>query len=277
MENTEKVLFEDDQPQWYIAMGDRWIGPISASEVYERVVTQKISWAHFVWKPGEKEWKRLCDVPTFKAAVPTQPSKSLQREVKETSTEVSRPVVKQAVKKAPEGGWYLYYNETQFGPFTKDEVIRFLSVGKVNPKVHAWRSGLPTWTRIEALDAFKDAKSPAKAAPQTAQEKAKEKADLRKTPRRPMVARILLTNAKEVLDAVCRDISVGGMQVLTDFVPGKVGEKIKLNVSASEIPPFVAEGVIVRMLEDQKGFSFRFDKLPDQAKRSIEQYISLPQ
>lgn len=283
MENTEKVLFEDDRPQWYVAMGEKWIGPISASEVYERITTQKITWAHFVWKPGEKEWRRLCDVKTFAAAVPAVPSKTLQREVKETS--VSKPIVKQTARKAAEpaptsskgasapkseGGWFLYYNETQFGPFTRDEVLRFLSVGKITLKVHAWRSGLKTWTRIEELEQFKGAK----AQPPTAEQKKQEKADLRKAPRRPMVAKILLTNAKEVSDAVCRDISVGGMQVLTDQVPGKVGEKIKLNVSASEIDAFVAEGVIVRLLEDQKGFSFRFDKLPDQAKRSIEQYIS---
>jgi hypothetical protein len=76
------------------------------------------------------------------------------------------------------------------------------------------------------------------------------------------------------------------MQVLTDRLPGKVGAKIRLNVSsisdekasktqkARKIDSFVAEGVIVRILEDKRGFSFRFDKLSSAAKRSIEQYIN---
>jgi hypothetical protein len=296
MENTEKVLFEDDQPQWYVALGDRWIGPITASDVYERVVAQKITWAHFVWKPGQAEWKRLCDVKTFSAAVPSQPSKSLQREVKETSQEIQRPVVKQAAAKrsespatskgaavkataerakapeasADEKGWFLYYNETQFGPFTKDEVIRFLTVGKINPRVHAWRTGLANWTRIAELESFKSVVAGLKPA-------AAAKMEMRSKPRRPMVAKILLANEREVSDAICRDISVGGMQVLTDQIPGQVGKTVKLNVSAASISPFVAEGVIVRLLEDQKGFSFRFEKLSDQAKRSIEDYIRSPQ
>lgn len=287
MENTEKVLFADDKPQWYVAMGDRWVGPISASDVYERVKSQKISWAHFVWKPGEKEWKRLCDVKMFKAAVPDEPSKEIQKEVKEVSREVireSKPIVRTAAARSAavsavsdDQGWFLYYNETQFGPFAKDEVIRFLNVGKINRRVHAWRSGIANWTRLEEIASFKAAIAELKPAPKTAKKEKEEKPEHRQTPRRPMVAKILVANEREVADAVCRDISVGGMQVLTDRVPGKVGEKIRLNVTAASLEPFVAEGVIVRFLEDQKGFSFRFDRLSDQAKRSIEQYIQSPQ
>jgi hypothetical protein len=82
---------------------------------------------------------------------------------------------------------------------------------------------------------------------------------------------------------MCRDISVGGMQVLTDQIPGVSGTRIRLNVSpvnpsrskaSSAIEPFVAEGVIVRILEDGRGFSFRFEGLTDRAKKIIEKYIA---
>ena len=77
--------------------------------------------------------------------------------------------------------------------------------------------------------------------------------------------------------AVCRDISIGGMQVLTDRVPGPVGSKLKLNVSPgdpSKVKGFVAEGEIVRVLEDGRGFSFRFRKITEEARRTIEKYIT---
>jgi hypothetical protein len=96
-----------------------------------------------------------------------------------------------------------------------------------------------------------------------------------------MLARILLSNDREVAVAVCRDISIGGMQVLTDKIPGEVGSRIKLNVSPSkdekgkkpEFKAFVAEGTIVRVLEDGRGFSFRFSRLTESARRSIESYV----
>jgi hypothetical protein len=280
MENTEKVFFEDDTPHWYIAMGDRWNGPLSASDVYERVTSQEITWAHYVWKPGQAEWKRLCDVKTFQAAVPGLPTKKLRNEV----TEISKPDVRAGGKPSKtksskqsalkeERSWFLYYNDTQFGPFTEGEILRFLSTGKINPRVHAWKGGMPNWVRIRDLEPFKTgstSKSDSKPSVRPAVERRKEQ---REAPRRPMVARILLHNNKNVTEAMCRDISVGGMQVLTDVIPGTVGSKIKLNVSSGALDPFVAEGEIVRILEDNRGFSFRFSGLSEPAKRAIEKYI----
>jgi c-di-GMP-binding flagellar brake protein YcgR len=90
---------------------------------------------------------------------------------------------------------------------------------------------------------------------------------------------MILSDDQSVIIGMCRDISVGGMQVLTDEAPVKVGTLIKLNVSPStnetgpNIPPFVAEGKVVRILEDGRGFSFRFTKLSDTARKSVEIYI----
>jgi UDP-N-acetylenolpyruvoylglucosamine reductase len=113
---------------------------------------------------------------------------------------------------------------------------------------------------------------------------AAEKRERRHAPRRPLLARLMMTQGDLLITAMCRDISIGGMQVLTDKVPGPVGTHLKMNVSSTEgktdvsvsgrkIEPFVAEGVIVRILEDGRGFSFRFDGLSANAKRAIETYI----
>jgi hypothetical protein len=67
------------------------------------------------------------------------------------------------------------------------------------------------------------------------------------------------------------------MQVLTDQVPGPVGTKLKLNVSPAgkgkKLDAFIAEGEIVRILEDGRGYSFRFTQLAPAARKSIESYI----
>jgi hypothetical protein len=145
-----------------------------------------------------------------------------------------------------------------------------------------------TWLRIEEISSFDDytgdkaptghsrtVHGPSRLADtKIAKDRRPEQ---RETPRRPMVARILMSNNESVIVAVCRDISVGGMQVLTDRVPGPVGTKIKLNVSPSGdqgLQPFIAEGMIVRVLEDGLGFSFRFDKIANSAVQSLEEYIA---
>jgi hypothetical protein len=287
MENTGKILFEDQTSQWFIALGKSWIGPLTASDVYAKVVSQEVSWAHYVWRKGQKNWQRICDTPPFEAAVPHQPSKAVQTEVAEHSRKVE---VKKAAPPAPpqeddvdQKVWYLYFNETQFGPFSFSEVEENIASGKINARVFAWRDGMAGWERLEKVAAFQKKLKGAVPVvrPALARSETVKKIDKRGTPRKPMLARIFLSNDREIAVAVCRDISIGGMQVLTDKIPGEVGSRIKLNVSPAkdekgkktEFKAFVAEGTIVRMLEDGRGFSFRFSRLTDTARRSIESYI----
>jgi hypothetical protein len=142
------------------------------------------------------------------------------------------------------------------------------------------------WERLEGISTFKEACAEAERAYRERKKgRAAEKAgprggvsaEQREHPRKPLVARITMANEDSVIVGVCRDISVGGMQVLTDRIPGVSGNRIKINVSptgSSSFEPFVAEGVIVRILEDGRGFSFRFERINDQARRAIEGYVS---
>ncbi len=292
MENTGNVHFEDDTPQWYIASGEQWVGPLAASDVYQKVLDQEITLAHFVWKPGQAAWQRICDTKTFQSAVPALPA--AKPVVKKAS-----PAKRVAPPPAPseEKTWFLFYNDSQFGPFSNEEISRFISVGKVHKQVYAWKDGMEGWEKLgmvlEFSDAFNDAPKGPKppAAPRAGGAPAGAKkgpisavpGDKRQAPRSPMIARLLLANSDSVSVAMCRDVSIGGMQVLTDRIPGAVGARIKMNVSppkskgtgggAVKFAPFVAEGTIVRHLEDGRGFSFRFTKLSDAARRSIETYI----
>lgn len=283
MENTEPIRFKDDAPRWFVASGDSWIGPLFASEVYKKVISHEISWAHFVWAPDQSGWMRICDTEAFASSVPQKPAKKLLSQLKgvmegDDDTQSSGPRSGAKLMRRKRSGsqsieirdWFLYFNDSQFGPFSKTEVERFLQVGKIHDKVHAWKEGMVDWERIHDIPELR-----LKAGVET-KKGTTEVRSQRASPRRPLVAHILLSNEDVLIAGVCRDISVGGMQVLTDQIPGKAGAHIRLNVSPSGsggLSPFVAEGVIVRLLEDGRGFSFRFENLSEVAKRAIEKYI----
>ena len=98
-------------------------------------------------------------------------------------------------------------------------------------------------------------------------------------PRKPILAKVMIAEGEKILVGMARDISIGGMQVLSDFLPTKVGSRLKLNVSPPEptnssFTPFVAEGLVVRLLEDRRGFSFRFDELSPNARQIIERIVA---
>lgn len=292
MENTGKILFgQDTTPRWFVSIGEQSVGPMTSAEVYDKVRTGEISWVHFVWSEGQAQWTRLCDTPAFQVAVPKAPT--------------AKPTAPSSAKKAPppptqdSRPWFLFYNDSQFGPFSSAEVDRYLRVGKLHGRVHAWKDGMDGWVRLETISEFREAvaeaaqvrsstpppeKGTAAREYDLAPAQATPHSDKRGAPRFPLVARLLVANQASVSVAICRDISVGGMQVLTDRIPGPVGTHIKLNVSPAPvapkgkkpkatIEPFVAEGDVVRILEDGRGYSFRFKKLSEKSRKAVEKYI----
>jgi hypothetical protein len=248
--------------------------------IYQKVLKKEISWAHYVWRPGRPGWERICDVPEFQAAVPPLPAQNLRQEVKKAALP---PAPK--VEEEKSGIWFLHDQDTQFGPFRKSEMIRFIQSRRVKGSVFAWRDGMSNWERLEKIETFREffklpeAGSKKKVLPPAPP--SSRKSEQRDTPRKPLVAKIMMAKGEEIVTAICRDISIGGLQVLTDRIPAPVGTSIRMNVSAlgqklgkTKMEPFVAEGVIVRILEDGRGFSFRFERLTESAKRAIEAYIN---
>jgi c-di-GMP-binding flagellar brake protein YcgR len=98
--------------------------------------------------------------------------------------------------------------------------------------------------------------------------------DRRSSTRKPFIARLFIQNNKKLYEGICRDISIGGMQILVDDFKGNNGDKITINVHPENSDyHFTASGVVVRILEGNSGFSFRFQGLSDEAKRAIEKYV----
>ncbi len=263
MESSKKNLFETDHSKWHLALGKRSLGPLKSLELYEMLQKQEISMAHYIWKTGFKNWVRICDVEPFKDLAPSTPGVSIPK------TE-SKSEIKKAETRVSTESWFIFNQGSQVGPFTSLELERLVQIGKIGAKTQAWKHGLPNWMMLGSIDKFKNIFSKTNTDPTTI-------ADQRKADRKPLVARIFVSDDQTMVIGICRDISIGGMQVLTDKVPGKVGSKIKLNVSpsdAKEMGPFVAEGKVVRILDDGLGFSFRFDQLSENAKNAIQEFIS---
>ncbi|MBL7665025.1 MAG: PilZ domain-containing protein [Bacteriovoracaceae bacterium] len=99
--------------------------------------------------------------------------------------------------------------------------------------------------------------------------------DRRSAARKPFVARMFFHDNNQLYEGICRDISIGGMQVLVADYPGNVGDEISLNVHPENSEQhFVASGKIVRMLDKGQGFSFRFTVIETDAIKAIQKYIS---
>lgn len=266
MENTLNLLLQDTSLKWYTVVSGRPAGPLSAKEIVHRIQSGDLNFASHVWKEGFSSWTRIYDVIDFKPMLPAEPSVALLGEI-QRSTQQAAPPPLAPQQKEELRVWYVYLDEANYGPISEREVTSLIESGRINASTYMWTKGFTDWQPGKEIEFWSKrfGNSTAAAAP----------ADKRSAPRKPFEAKILLTDGKEVGWAICRDISVGGMQVLMDHSPGEVGTQLKLNVNAQgNLPGFACEGEVVRNLEDGRGFSFRFTSLSSEARTAIEKYIA---
>ena len=273
MENTLTMFEHHTEKKWFVAIDERLVGPVSGKEIALWVTGGELRLADFVWQEGFSSWKRIIELKDFQPLLPSEPNPALMAQARtrlqqERQQELTPATTAPLPPGAEQRIWFLFMNNAQYGPFSVSEVHLMVEAGRVNENTYLWKKGMTDWVPAAELGelGLKLGK-PAKRS-------SKKGAEKRHTPRRPFEAKILLTDGQEVGWALCRDISIGGMQILMEHVPGEAGAQLKLNVAASgDIPAFVCDGEIVRVMEDGRGFSFRFLSLPAKAKAAIEKYI----
>jgi hypothetical protein len=259
MENTSMPVFKENQAEFYLSRGEGFHGPFRPSEIYEKLMSKQVSWVDHCYREKDGVWTRISDHPVFRDLQPQAPAPR------------PGPIPPPFHHGKVTLKWYLFQNETQTGPFDEAEIKRLLGTAQIGQGAFLWNETMSDWQAVEDVEVFREQVLKA------ALLESVKGADRRTAPRKPLVAQVYLTNQQDISTAICRDVSIGGMQVLTEQIPGQPGETIRLNVlppADSGLPPFVAEGVIVRVLEDRKGFSFRFTRLSVEARQAIEEYVS---
>lgn len=251
---------------YYVQKGNRH-GPVAIEVIESMLGRQELRQDDFVWKKGFENWKKVREVSEFQTASDNVPP-SLN--------------IPQAPKKVEqEPGLYDLGDEraifvrigsdrggasNDYGPFDVNQIKQLFKENRINGKTFIFYKGLKTW---KILADFPEYQELFEEMPPVIKE-----ADKRAAQRKPFVARMFVQNNKKLYEGICRDISVGGMQVLMDDFKGSAGDKISINVHPENTDyHFTAAGVVVRLLEGNAGFSFRFNALSDEAKRSIEKYL----
>jgi hypothetical protein len=252
---------------YYVQKGNRQ-GPVDQDVIMSMIGNQELTPADFVWKKGFDNWKKIKEVTELQglvaeetAAFPAAPV--MQTETKEFSftgiDEEDRSIFIRIGNDRDSAN-------SDYGPFSLKQLKQLYKENRINGKTFIFNTGMKEWKVLgdlpEYQDLFHELPPPIK------------DVDRRTAARKPFVARLFVQNNKKLFEGLCRDISIGGMQVLVNDFKGHAGDKISINVHPENTDyNFAASGVVVRVLEGNSGFSFRFQDLNEEAKRSIEKYI----
>lgn len=260
--------------KWYYVLAGERQGPVDFEVVNELYNSGDLKADDYVWCKGFENWVKLKDVDAFQdtvsPAIPT-PEPVAQKEV-----EVPEPINQSVDLSHYELDNKCFYikvgadrggAETEYGPFSIEILKKLYTENRINAKTFIFTKGIGNWLVLGDIQGFEEVFE--EVPPMI------DESDKRAFKRKPFIARMFIQNNKEVFEGICRDVSIGGMQVLVDNCPINVGERISINVHPENTEHhFVASGDIVRVLEGGQGFSFRFQHLKEDALGAINAYIS---
>lgn len=253
--------------KWYYVdnNGDRQ-GPIELSEMQSLLAGGDLSDEGYVWKKGMSDWTK---------------AKEIEELIVEDSDEAPSDDIPEVISDGFEleklaGGENCIFLQigadrggapVEYGPYSLDLIKKLFKENRINAKTYVFLRGMPDWMMLAD---FKDYAEIFEGVPPVIEEK-----ERRAGKRKPFVARMFFESDKQVYVGICRDVSIGGMQILVDHIPAPIGNKISINVHPENTEHhFVADGEVVRHLDGGQGFSFRFLDLKSDAKEAIEKYLS---
>lgn len=253
---------------YYVQKGNRH-GPVAAEVIEKMIADQDLKADDFVWKKGFDNWKKIKDVSELQTQndVPEPEPFVVPPQIKETPKERS-------FKDLSDDERLVYVRigtdrggaTTDYGPFNVKQVKQLFKENRINGKTLVFIKGCQEWKLLADYPEYQEL---FEEVPPVIKE-----SERRVSTRKPFIARLFIQNNKNLYEGICRDISIGGMQILVDNFKGQSGDKITINVHPENSDyHFTASGVVVRILEGNSGFSFRFQGLSDEAKRSIEKYV----
>lgn len=272
---------------WYYVLKGQRLGPVDVGVMSTLIQDQQLGPDDYVWKKGFENWMKMSDVAELqsfggeaKPQAPASPPTPMKRPAAastpapaaQASSQQSLPMIGQLhpdqrcvfVRIGVDRGGA----PAEYGPYNLELMKRLYRENRINGRTQFFmQDQMNEWGFLADLPDFEEVFNDV---PPVIQE-----TERRRYVRKPLLARMFVQNNKRIYEGVCRDISVGGMQVLTDGFPGKAGDRISINVHPDNSDyHFTAAGLVVRLLEGSQGFSFRFDGLNNEAMRAIEKYIA---
>ncbi len=234
---------------WFYVEGDKKIGPVESSKVKDLFSRGILDEETYVWKRGLENWIKLKEAQELY-------EKKEAKNISDVDPNEKVFIIKIGADRGT--------SEVEYGPFDMEMLKKLADQKRINSKTYIFVPGMDDWEMIGSTELNKTLFG---GAPHKSEEK-------RTSKRRPFVARLFFHDNEQVYEGVCRDVSVGGLQVLVQDFPGKIGDNVSLNVHPeNDDYNFTASGKIVRLLEGGQGFSLRFEDLDASSKQAIQKYI----
>ena len=139
------------EKNWFYAEDEEPIGPYSSDEMKALYEKGTIALDSYVFKDGNEEWTTYEDseLVNSQESLPPTPDQVLQEQEEPKQEKKAIP----PQQPNPEN-WYYAKNDQHVGPFSKEEMEKFLRIGQIQNNTLVYQEGMKDWIPLSQSELY---------------------------------------------------------------------------------------------------------------------------
>ena len=265
-----------NEQQFYVSHAGKVEGPFSKKDIRKRLEKQELAFHDYVWLNEESEWAFLTRF--FQADYPpplTPPSGIAEKSKKPKLKEFSEDTFAQNIGISNEPVWFVYREQTKFGPYRYLEVVRLLQKKDCSSDDFIWKPGFADWQKIAATSEFAE-----KVLQKMLHVKHFGSEQIfveRRFPRIPYDGEVILHDDQRVLFGSAKQLSEGGAFVEVPRPTHQKGDRLKIHFTPGQMKaPFNCIAEITQVTKTKPvGYCLKFIYLEEEDRKRIAKFAQL--
>lgn len=270
---------------WFYVEEKQKVGPLDQESLINLLHSMQLNKDSYVWRKGFKDWKKIKDVEELKIFLNKEldllDNRDEEIEVNEESEVIEDNGIGEKTEISLERASFDWFNlsksekifilkqdedETIYGPYSLEMLSRLYQENRINSRTLTFSLGMENWIFLGDIPIYEELFSE--------QPPSIEEVERRKNRKRPFTVKIRMNGESQLLEGFCRDITIGGMQILISDFHGKKGDVLSLEVHPESAEDYFSiSGKVARILDGNQGLFIRFTEVGKDARESIIQYI----
>lgn len=239
-------------------------GPYSKEQISDMLKYNKLNWNDYLFDEKAYDWVHIMEHSLFTQEFNQSFSDPLKKPIPKVE------FVKDELQKRQ---WFVLKENTNYGPFSKVELIQMLQGKTLFEYDFVWREGVENWKKISDISEFStDSIRDVHALAGTPFEKDLNKIFFRrKYVRAKLSTRIIIHDEKKVYNSMSVEIGEGGASFNLENVAFPMGQPLYLHFSPGEgLPQFN----VISKVVSQRGalYGVQFVNISGVAKSFIAKY-----
>ena len=259
---------------FFVSQAGKPAGPFSTQELKRKLKAGELSYTDFLWQSDQESWRMMADYFSADFPPPKEPPPGVQvsGEKKLTERQFGGETFAQDLGISNEPIWFLFRDNTKFGPYRYLELVRLLQTNACAPDDFIWKPGFDDWTRLRNCPDFDE---PVLRKLVHLRNFGTEKVFIqRRFPRIPYESEVILHDEKRVIFGAARSLSEGGAFLEVAKPTHTKGDRIKIHFTPGAVAvPFNCIAEVTQVSKGPpSGYNVKFIYLEEDDRKRIAQY-----